>query len=156
MVFKEHGLILYLCPELQIAHATLQARDKLGRSYSGLKALTEGYYRLGVLSKEDYERLMRKYSEGLVKEEKPLSTEELQTKNEAEKMAKTFSMVLEQWNLERDNKQNWRKRWIREAEAWKGKVPNAKLVLALANEDSKGNVVRRVVSMESLKSEGDG
>jgi hypothetical protein len=109
-----------------------------------------------VLSKEDYERLMRKYSEGLVKEEKPLSTEELQTKNEAEKMAKTFSMVLEQWNLERDNKQNWRKRWIREAEAWKGKVPNAKLVLALANEDSKGNVVRRVVSMESLKSEVEG
>jgi hypothetical protein len=156
MVFKEHGLMLYLCPELQIANATLQARDKLGRSYSGLKALTEGYYRLGVLCKEDYERLTRKYSKGLVKEEKPLSLEQLQTKSEIEQMSKKFSMVLEQWNLERDNKQNWREGWIREAETWKDKVPNAELVLALVNEDDKGNVVRRIDSTESLKSEVEG
>ena len=80
--------------------------------------------------------------------------EQLQTKNEQEKMTKKFSMVLDQWSLHIDKK--WRNHWIREAEAWKDKVPNAELVLALANTDNKINVVRRVVSIESLKREVEG
>ena len=151
--FREHGLMLYLCPELQIAHVKLQAAKELGRSYAGLYAFTEGLYKLGFLEKPDYEMLCKKYSQGLSKEQ-PLTMEQLQTKNEQEKMTKKFSMVLDQWSLHIDKK--WRDHWIREAEAWKDKVPNAELVLALANEDNKGNVVRRVDSMESLKSEGDG
>jgi hypothetical protein len=128
--FREHGLMLYLCPELQIAHVKLQASKELGRSYAGLYAFTEGLFRLGFLDKADYEKLHEKYSQGLAKEE-PLSMAQLQTKSEVEKMAKTFSMVLDQWSLHSDEK--WRDRWLREAEAWKDKVPNAKLVLALKN-----------------------
>jgi hypothetical protein len=129
--FREHGLMLYLCPELQIAHVKLQADKELGRSYAGLLAFTEGLHTLGYLEKADYERLREKYSQGLEKEQ-PLTFEQLQKQKEIDKMAKKFSMVLDQWHMHPDSK--WRDYWLREAEAWKDKVPNAKLVLALQGE----------------------
>ena len=132
--FKEHGLMLYLSPELSIALVKLRAEKELGRSYAGLLALVEGMNHLGFLSSEDYEKLKRRYSQGLVKEQ-PLTLEQLQKKQKQEKMSKTLSMVLDQWSLHPDPK--WRSYWIAIAEQWKDKVANAKLVLALANGESK-------------------
>lgn len=128
--FKEHGLMLYLGPELLIAHVKLQAAKELGRSYAGLLALTEGLYKLGFLEQADYERLRAYYSQG-PKKTQPLTMEQLQTRTEQDKMAKKFSGVLEQWADHPDAK--WRSRWISEAKLWKDKIPVAKMVLALAN-----------------------
>jgi hypothetical protein len=128
--FREHGLMLYLGPELYIGFIQLQADEKLGRSYAGLKIFVEGMHSLGYLKDADYEVLKSKYSQGLVKEQ-PLSMEQIQTDYTAKDMGKKFSMVLEQWNLDRPNKEQWRNQWIREAEVWKDKVPQAKLVLDL-------------------------
>jgi hypothetical protein len=128
MGFKQHGLMLYLGPELYVSFIKFQAAKELGRSYAGLLAFTEGLYTLGFLEQGDYERLREKYSQGLTREQ-PLTIEQLQTKSEAEKMAKKFSMVLDQWGLHKDKK--WRDHWVREAEIWKDKVPNAKMVLDL-------------------------
>jgi len=133
MGFKEHGLMLFLGPELYVSFIKFQADKELGRSYAGLLAFTEGLHKLGYLEQGDYEVLKKRYSQGLTKEQ-PLTMEQLQTKSEVENMAKKFSMVLDQWNLHKDKK--WRDRWIREAEVWKDKVPNAKLILALANGEA--------------------
>jgi hypothetical protein len=153
--FKEHGLMLYLSPPLYLGFIKLQADKGLGRSYAGLLAFTEGIHALGYISDEDYEIHKRRYSRGLnEQEEKPFTLEQIRTKTEREKMQKTFSMVLDQW-ADHPAK-TWRSGWIKKAKEWKDKIPNAELVLALANADNKTDVVRRVDSMESLKREVEG
>ncbi len=126
--FREHGLMLYLGPELYLGFIKLQADKELGRSYAGLLAFVEGMHSLGYLKDADYETLKTKYSQGLTKDQ-PLTIKQLQTKSEQDKMTQAFKMVLDQWSLHTDPK--WRNRWIREAEVWKDKVPQAKLVLDL-------------------------
>lgn len=123
---KEHGLLLFLAPELQLAHAALQVQKRLGRSYAGLLAITEGYHSLGVLSDDDYKMLVEKYSKGLEKT-KPVQT--VRRDAAADAMSRKFSMVLDQWQSHPQAK--WRNYWISEAEQWKDRCPNAKLVLDL-------------------------
>jgi hypothetical protein len=60
-------------------------------------------------------------------EKKPLEVQK--EKSELERVAKNFSMVLDQWAV---HPQEWREIWLKKAETWKDKVPAAKLVLALA------------------------
>lgn len=136
MGFKEHGLILYLSPELQICQIKLQADKGLGRSYAGLLAYIEGMHTFGYLQGEAYENLKRRYSRGLLEEEpKPLTLADINAKKELDKWAKNFSMVLEQWKDHLDPA--WRQGWIRKAERWKDKVENANYVLALKNGESE-------------------
>jgi hypothetical protein len=130
MGFREHGLMLFLGPELYVGFIKFQADKELGRSYAGLRIFVEGLHKFGYLNEADYQKLCEKYEQRLAKEE-PFTVQQLQTKSETDKMSKKFSMVLDQWSLHTDPK--WRDRWLREAEAWKDKVPNAKLVLALKN-----------------------
>jgi len=128
MVFREHGLMLFMGPKLRLAFIKMQADRELGRSYAGLRAFTEGLHVLGYLKQEDYERLCQKYEQGL-NQPPTLNIQQLQTKSEQDKMSKKFSMVLDQWGAHTDMK--WRANWIREAEVWKDKIPAAKMVWEL-------------------------
>ena len=128
--FREHGVLLYLDKTLYKAFIRLQADRGLGRSYAGLLPFTEGLFRLGYLSSEDYEVHIRKYNQGLAEKPQPLSAQQLEKKRELEGKQKVFSMVLEQWN---QHPSDWQARWVKEAKKWKDRVANAQLVLALAN-----------------------
>jgi len=126
MAFREHGVLLYLCPPLYTAFIKLQADKELGRSFAGLLPFTEGLYRLGYLSKEDYEELVKKYSQGLKKNEPSL--EDLKEQEEIKRLEKHYSDVLEQWDQLSDSAKAFHKE---KALLWATKVKSAKLVLEL-------------------------
>ena len=83
--FREHGVMLYLDKTLYKAFIRLQADKGLGRSYAGLLPFVEGLYRLGYLSKEEYEVHFKKYSQEL-KETKSLTKEDLEKQAEQTKL----------------------------------------------------------------------
>jgi hypothetical protein len=129
--FREHGVRLYLDKVLYKAFIRLQADRGLGRSFAGLLPFTEGLYRLGYITQRDYEEHIRKYSQELV-EAKPLGLEQLKEQEKIRKLDKFYSEVLKQWpNLSEKTRQAH----IAKAKEMNEKVPNAKLVLALANGD---------------------
>lgn len=86
--FREHGVMLFLSNPLYLGFIKLQADKGLGRSYAGLLPFVEGLYRMGYLSKEDYEIYFKKYSQGLTKktEKNNESYAEIQEKTELEKL----------------------------------------------------------------------
>jgi len=132
---KPHGFLIYLPPQLYIAIVKLQADKQLGRCYPVLYALNEGLFRLGYISRETYETFEKRYSQKLVTEEpKPLTKQEAEQLKLLQEKEKTFSMVLDQWNIH--HSQKWRNGWFKEAEKYKDKIPNAKLILALANGET--------------------
>ncbi len=74
--FREHGVMLFLDGELYYAFSKLQADKCLGRSFAGLRAFTEGIYRLGYISKDSYEAHVEKYEVPLfIEESKPVIKE---------------------------------------------------------------------------------
>ena len=133
---KEHGLLLFLPSELQLALARLQTNRSLGRSYAGLLAVTEGFHELGCLDKEEYEALKERYSQKLpcsivVERRKPRILEDAQEQTKLRKLEVDFSNTIKQWNT---MKPKAREYWVKKAEEYRDKVPNAKIVLALASE----------------------
>lgn len=129
---KAHGYTVFLPPELYLAVVRLQADKQLGRVFPALYAINEGLYHLGYTSKEVYQRYEKRYSEKLIQEEPEVLTKaEIDEQKRIEELEKLFSRVIEQWNLSRANLQEWRAKCVKQAEKWKDKVPNAKLVLAL-------------------------
>lgn len=127
--FKEHGLLLYLSPDLYVAFIRLQGDRGLGRSYAGLLPFTEGLYRLGYLSKGAYEEHVKKYSKGLV--EKQPSLAELKEQEEIRRLEKHYSEVLKQWP---QLSERVRAVHREKAKEWATKVKNARLVLELDSE----------------------
>jgi hypothetical protein len=132
--FQEHRIMLCLNRQLYLAFIKLQAEKGLGRSYAGLLPFVEGLNKLGYLKEEVYEVCVKKYSEGLIQEKPKVPTkEELTRDSKLKQVEKTFSMVIEQWNFPRKDQIKWRLNWFKKAQEYKDKIPNAKLVLALAN-----------------------
>ena len=128
--FREHKVMLCLSKELYSAFIRLQADKGLGRSFAGLLPFTEGLFRMGYLSKEAYETHAKKYSEPLV-QPKPLSKEQLLQDKKFRELEKQFSNILKMgFNSLSKAAQ---KHWIEKAQEFQDKVPNAKLILALAN-----------------------
>lgn len=127
--FWEHRVLLCLAPELYIGFIRLQAERGLGRAFAGLLPFVEGLFRLGYLSREDYETYNRKYSQALVQPKK-LSNEQLLEQKKHAKLEAQFSAVVKEWNQLSERAQ---KQWARKAQACLDTIPNAKLVLALAN-----------------------
>lgn len=130
MSFHEHGLVLYLSPELYLALVKLQADRTLGRCYAGLSALIEGFYRLGYLSKEDYEELSKRYNKPLIRKKEPTSAQ-LKEHEEIERLEKHFLNVSRQWPQLSNRVRNGH---VRNARLWVGKVKNANLILQLESE----------------------
>jgi hypothetical protein len=135
--FKEHGLMLFLSPQSYLGFIKFQADNKLGRSFAGQRIFIEGQYRLGYLPEADYEILKKRYSSSLAGLEQKPTFEQVKEKEKLSNLTKMFSMILDQWAIHPD--MVWRKKWREEAEKWKEKVPNAKLVLALANGEESNN-----------------
>lgn len=132
---KPHGFLVYLPPQLYIAIVKLQADKQLGRCYPVLYALNEGLFGLGYISRETYEIFEKRYSQKLIKEEpKLLTKKEAEQLKQLKEKEKAFSMVLDQWDIHPS--QEWRNGWLKEAQKYKDKIPNAKLILALANEET--------------------
>ena len=130
--FRDHGLMLYLGKPAYLGFIKLQADKSLGRSYAGQLAFTEGLFKLGYLAKDDYDLLAKRYSQGLVDKEaekKPQSLADVQKLVATQKLEADFSNVLRQWQTMNVKSQQY---WQKKAEANKGKVLNAQLVLDLA------------------------
>jgi hypothetical protein len=132
MDFQDHCLRLYLDPELYMAHIKLQGDRGLGRSYAGLIAFTEGMYHLGFISKEVYEEHVRKYSEKLVAESKPLTPEQVQERQTLEQKNRFFKEALAQWAIHKDPA--WREKILKQAEQWKDKLESARLIADLRDK----------------------
>jgi hypothetical protein len=130
---KEHGFLLYYPRELVLANVKLQAEKELGRAFSALLASTEGYYRLGFLSEDNYLKLKEKYSTPLIQERKKAPTlKQIKAKEEKEKLNWTLGNVVEQWDIHPSN--DWRKKWLNIAQRHPN-LQNAIRVLALAKNE---------------------
>jgi hypothetical protein len=131
LVFKEHGVMLYLSRELYSGWVKLQADRDLGRTYAGLLPFVEGLYRLGYISKEVYDENIKKYSEPLNATEKTILEDQDQIKSLKEKDMQ-FKGMLEAWDIPH-LKSNWRQYAIAEAKKYPG-LEYAKLILAKEGE----------------------
>jgi hypothetical protein len=126
--FREHGLMLYLSKELYMGFIKLQAEKGLGRSYAGLLPFIEGLYKLGYISQEVYEVHKRRYSKSLTDDDTP-TLEKLENKAEHDRLVKQFSDVLKQWPTMKAKAKTY---WIKKAREHHATIPNAKLILELA------------------------
>jgi len=137
--FKEHGVMLYLSPELYVGFIKLQADKDLGRSYAALLCFNDGLHRLGYTTKEVYEVHKKKYSEPLIqKKAKPLTIDELREKEKTEELERHFSQVVRQWPKLRDEA---KRAHITKAKQYLNKVSNAERVLALEDGHSESEVM---------------
>lgn len=131
---KEHGLLLYLSPELQLGVCKLQVERKLGRSYAGLSALVEGLFRFGCIDEETHKILAEKYSRSVIPEaepRKPRTMAEAQALHKLQELEKYFSMALGQWQTISEKSKSCCLKKARENST----IPNAKLILALLENE---------------------
>jgi hypothetical protein len=154
---RSHVHPVYLPAELYIGISKVQAKLEIGKSAAILDMINEGLFQRGFISETVYVEMKRKYERSLLeivkkKKQEPITHQQLVEQNELKKKEKLFSEVIEQWTIHPSLK--WRNNWTKEAEKWKDRVPNAKLILALAKDEAENNsVVRQSDSVESLKSE---
>jgi len=128
---KPHIVKLCLAPELRSALIKYMAKHDLDKQYAILHLLTKALFTEQLIPREVYEVYSYRYSRKLVKDEsleRVMTQEQLKEKQLIEQKTRQFSMVLDQWHL---HGEEWRKKWIIEADKWKDKVTNAKLVLDL-------------------------
>jgi hypothetical protein len=129
--FKGHGLLLFLDRSLYLAFIKFQADKKLGRSYAGLLIFIEGLHTMGRLSDEDYALFKQRYDKPLIqKEPKPLTKKQIEREQKLKDLEQQFSNVIKQWNTVPEKSRRY---YIKKAKKYEHVIPNAKLVLALAN-----------------------
>jgi hypothetical protein len=156
---RSHVHPVFLPVELYIGISKVQAKLEIGKSAAILDMINEGLFNGGFISETVYAELKRKYERKLLeivkkKKQEPITHEQMIEQQELKKQEKLFSEVIEQWTLHPSLK--WRNNWAKEAEKWKDKIPNAKIILALPKTETDVNsVVRGNDSMESLKTEGE-
>lgn len=138
MVFKEHGLMLFLDADLYLSFVKLQADKRLGRSYAGLLAFVEGLHEMGYLNERQYEAHKRRYSIPLDKNPRQVTFEEHAKIQERNRLNRRFGQVIEQWPLHQDKA--WRDIWIQKAREH-GALPNAKRLLTFVEEKKAGVAV---------------
>jgi hypothetical protein len=129
--FQEHYLRLFLDKELYVAFIKLQADKTLGRSYGGLLAFTEGLFHMGYINKEVYQNHVVKYSDKLIAK-KQLTLAETQEMEKNIQLARFFQAVAEQWETLRPEQ---REAHLKRALAARNKIPQAELIIQLAQVD---------------------
>jgi len=129
---REHGLLLFLPPELSMGLVKYQASHELGRSYAGLSLINESLFRNNCITQEVYERFQKRYSVPLVPVAAPkvLTTREQQEKARVAELERQFSGALDQWET---LSMNAKARHIINARKYVGIVSNAQLILDLEN-----------------------
>lgn len=130
VISQEHILQLMLGPEMRSALIKYQAKHDLSPNYAALQCLAKQLYNEGYLDKGNYEILILKYGRKLVPERAvKLTFEQLKEKQKLDEKARTFSMVLDQWNIQ--HKPGWKEDWLRQAEKYKDQIPAARMLLDL-------------------------
>jgi len=127
--FKEHGVMLYLDKTLYKAFIRLQSDKGLGRSYAGLLPLVEGLHTMGFLTDEEYRDHVKRYSQPLGDELKHTTWQELQMKTQVRNLDKVLAFGIDDWSNLGEEEKAW---YVRKAKEYGDIVPNAKVVLALA------------------------
>lgn len=120
--------MLYLSKDLYFGFIKLQADKKLGRAYAGLLPFIEGLYKLGYITEEVYEVHKRKYSMSPTEDNTP-TLEKLHRKTEHDKLVRQFSNVLKSWPTMKAKSKTY---WVKKAQEHQADIPNAKLILELA------------------------
>ena len=131
MVFKEHGLRLYMDKRM-LARFQKYIGDKgLGRSYGGLKLLAIGLREEAYLTEGEFEAYAERYSvtleEAVSKPAPKLTSEDLKAQEQKNQLAKAFSGALSQWATLSEKSRAYH---IKKAEE-NPTVPNAALILDL-------------------------
>ena len=129
-----------LCASLEIAVAKVMAKLECGKNYAVLWLITQAAYDQGVISKEEYELLDRRYSrplkevvaENQAKKESShipvLSIEQTKENQLLQQKDEQLSGMIAQWNLHPSTE--WRATAFSEAEKWKDKLESARNLLA--------------------------
>ena len=129
--FQEHKVMLFLDKELYVAFIRLQADRAVGRSYAGLLPFVEGLFHMGYINREVYEKHVQKYSDKLVGK-RQLTLIETQEMEKNIQQAKFFKAVADQWTMLQPEQ---RAKHLIKAFAARAKVPEAELVIQLAQKD---------------------
>lgn len=128
-----------VCKELQkyMAARVIVSRLKKHALGNTLSKLVESSFVIENLNLNTYvqSRVRRYHKEITAEKHESLTKEQLEEQEKVAEKRKLFSMVAEQWDLHR--KREWREKWKREAEKWKDKVPETKVILDLADEEAK-------------------
>lgn len=125
---KEHALLLYLHPKLQLSLIKYMASSEHGKSFAALIALCTGLRSLGYMDEKTFLELTEKYNVKLVKPEAAPEVSP-QAAREIASMTQTFRDVIAQWPYQKDGE--WRAKWVKKAREYENRVPNAKYVIAL-------------------------
>ena len=134
-----------LTAELEIALVKLQAELEIGKPYAVLYGLAEGLFKLGKLSQEDHDLLIKRYSRRLVdvtKEKRAqresshipvLTLEKQKEQQRLEQKDRQFKGQLEQWQMHRSTE--WRRKVLADAEKYKEKLDSARVLLSQGEKD---------------------
>ena len=141
---RPNAHMVFFPTELYMGLIKKMAAFEIGKSAAILDSINEDLFNKGFISKEIYEKFRNAYRKKLLDivrqkeaEVKPLTREQMEEAQKISQLNKQFSMVLEQWNLHPSIE--WRLKWVKKAEEWKDKIPNAKLILDLANREVVSN-----------------
>jgi hypothetical protein len=135
--FQEHKVMLFLDRELYTAFIRVQADKGVGRSYAGLLPFVEGLYHMGYINRETYDKHVQKYSDRLVAK-KQLTLAETQEMEKNIQLARFFKAVAEQWETLRPEQ---RAAHLKRALAAREKVPQAEVIIQLAQREKRGTSV---------------
>jgi hypothetical protein len=127
---QEHVIKLCMPPEMYLAVIKYMAKHEIGKPYAGLSLLCKALRSEGFISQENFEKFNARYSRKLVIEEQPKETlQSIKQKQHLTELSRTFSLVLEQWNL--THKPGWREHWIMQAKKHSD-LKTAQMILDLA------------------------
>lgn len=132
MVGTDHIAQIMLAPELRSALIQYGAKHDLDKQYAVLHLLVKSLRSEGLLSSEDAEFFLCKYGKTITamsarQAPRPMTLAQLQEKTKYDEKNRTFTLVIEQWDL--GHKPGWKDSWIRQAEQLQEKCPEAKRLL---------------------------
>jgi hypothetical protein len=131
--------------ELEMALVKLQAELEIGKSPAVLYLVVQGAFRLGYLSQEDYDLLIKRYSRKLVdvtREKRagrenrniPVLTLEKQKEQQfLDQKDRQFKGQLDQWQTHPSKE--WRQKVLVDARKYVDKLPSAKALVDQAEKD---------------------
>jgi hypothetical protein len=135
------NLRLFLASELRMAHIKLMAKWGLDAEYVALRCLTENYYQNGVLSREERDFYVDRYSKpptpSMPIQPHKVSFEEVKANQLLEEKKRYFEAVKSQWTLDHRplaSGKSWRQDVLEQAEQWADRLAVAAEVMRLGSQ----------------------
>ena len=131
--------------ELEMALVDLQSKLHVGKAPAVLYFVVEGAFKLGYLSQEDYDLLIKRYSRKLVdiarekrarKENRNvpvLTLEKQKEKQLLEQKDRQFKGMLDQWQTHPSKE--WRRRAVVDAQKYSDRLESARALLSQGEKD---------------------